>query len=168
MRVIETKVYKIGEHPAPKKAFNWIRENWHDLGDHAVEDAIDSLKGFADCIGAKLDYGIGIAPDRGEHVSFTFPDGETPTLGDIMMNLDLSGNCPFTGVFYDEVILDVFRDVAENAATDINNVLSDIESRVLKCLHDEGDYLYSNEGLTSFCEANAYEFAADGEFYTGD
>ncbi len=31
MRIIETKVYTIEEHPNKDKCFEWIRNNWHGL-----------------------------------------------------------------------------------------------------------------------------------------
>jgi len=42
--ITKTDVYKIEEHPDKEKCFDWIRENWHDLNSHSVDDIINSLK----------------------------------------------------------------------------------------------------------------------------
>jgi len=155
-RTIETTVYTIESHPAPERVFDWIRDNWHDLGDFCLQEMVNSLESFADHIGTTLDYSISIVPDRGEYVRFDCDH----TLSDVLRSLDLSGNCPFTGVCYDETILDAFRHC--NRGDSLNEVLRDAEYRVLKDLHNEGEYIYSDEGLRELCEANEYEFNETG------
>ena len=44
MRVIETKVYGIAEHPNKDLCYEWIRDNWHGMNQHSVDEAIESLK----------------------------------------------------------------------------------------------------------------------------
>ncbi len=156
--VKEYTVYTIDSHPNPELCYEWIRNNWHDLGEHCVQEAIDSLKAFADHIGATLDYSVSIVPDRGEHISLD----HLAVIKDDLPAIDLSGNCPFTGVYYDEVILDAFRDEDENG-DDVDTILRDVEYRVLKAIHSEGEHIYSDDGLREMCEANEYEFNADGE-----
>lgn len=156
-RTIETTVYTIESHPYPEKAFDWIRDNWHDLGDFCLQEIVESLKAFADHIGAKVDYAISIVPDRGEYIRFNC-EGD---LREVLKSLDLSGNCPFTGMCYDETILDAFRDC--NGDESLRDVLRDVEYRVLKDLHSEGEYIYSDEGLRELCEANEYEFEENGK-----
>jgi len=160
-RIISKTVYQIDEHPNKSAVFEWIRNNWYDLGYFALEDATESLKLFAKYIGATVDYRLYIVPDRGEFVSFKF--SSVPSLGHVMTYLDLSGNCPFTGCSYDEVILDSFRVASSNATTDLEEVLRDVEYRVLKVMHLEGEYIYSDEGLFDCCDVNGYEFYESGE-----
>jgi hypothetical protein len=162
-RIIETVVYTIEDHPNPDKIYQWINENWHDLGDNVLQEMSDSLRAFADNIGAKVNWSISIVPDRGEFIRFGFGDCETPTLGGVMLRLDLSGNCPSTGWCYEETILDAFREAAKDASATLESVLSDIEHNVLTALHNEGDYLYGDDGLYEMCECNGYEFNAEGE-----
>jgi hypothetical protein len=161
-RIIETTVYTIEDHPNPDKVYQWINENWHDLGEHVLQEMAYSLKAFADNIGAKVNWSISIVPDRGEFIRFGFSVFETPTLGDVMLHLDLSGNCPFTGCCYDETILDAFRDAAKDASATLESVLCDVGRNVLTALHNEGAYLYGDEGLYDMCEVNEYEFNAEG------
>lgn len=160
-RIISKTVYQINEHPNKEAVFDWIRHKWHDLGGFALEEAVESLEAFANDIGATVDWSLSIFPDRSERISFGFY--EEPSLGDVMESLDLSGNCPFTGVFYDEVILDAFREAATDASATLDDVLRDVEYRMLKVLHSEGDYIYSDEGLLEMCQANEYEFYESGK-----
>ena len=37
MKIIETKVYTIEEHPNKEKCFEWIRNNWYDLNQYSVD-----------------------------------------------------------------------------------------------------------------------------------
>jgi len=155
-RTIETTVYTIESHPDPERVFDRIRDNWHGLGDFCLQEMVESLEAFSDHIGATLDYSISIVPDRGEFVRFDCHHA----LSDVLQSLDLSGNCPFTGMCYDETILDAFRDC--NSDDSLSDVLRDVEYRVLKCLHNEGEYIYSDEGLRELCEAHEYEFTDNG------
>ena len=157
MRVIETKVFTIEEHPNRSAVYNWIRDNWHDLGEGALLDMIESLKAFADTIGATLNYTLSIFPDRGEYIKFNFTCDIEPKLKPVLTRLNLSGNCPLTGVCYDEDILDAFRN-CDKRTDSLRDVLNAVESNVLRTLHNEGEYLYSDEGLFELCEANGYEF----------
>ena len=161
MRVIETRVFTIEEHPNKSAVYGWIRDHWHSLGDSCLLDAISSLKSFAELIGASLDYSLSIFPDRSERIRFSFPYDIEPELESVLERLDLSGNCPLTGVCYDEDILDAFRDYSDGDS--LRDVLREVESNVLRTLHDEGEYLYSDEGLFELCEANEYEFTESGK-----
>lgn len=161
-RVIETTVYKLDEHPNPEKVFEWVRGNWHNLGEWSVQEVVDSLIAFAEHVGAKADWALSIVPDRGEFVRFDFGYDE-PSLGKMMLGVDLSGNCPFTGTWADEIILDAFREAAKDANATKQSVLHDVEFNVLKVLHAEGEYIYSDDGLREMIEANEYEFTAEGE-----
>ena len=145
MRQVTFKIYTIDEHPNPEACYNWIRNNWYDLGQHIIDDMIASLKALADYTGGKLDYSIGIFPDRGEFVKLT--DYNKNALTDLMDKID---NCPLTGVCYD-------FNVIEGLACD------ELEHQVLKALHAEGEYIYSDEGLQQLCEANGYEFKENGQ-----
>ena len=161
MRVIETKVFTIEEHPNKSAVYNWIRDNWHDLGEWALLDMIESLKAFADTIGATLDYALSIVPDRGEYIKLNFTGDIEPKLESVLERLDLSGNCPLTGVCYDEDIINAFRNCEKGDS--LRDVLNEVEYNVLRALHNEGEYLYSDDGLFEMCAANEYEFTESGE-----
>ena len=61
----QVPAYQIHEHPNPQVVYEWIRHNWHDLSQHNVNEAIDSLKALARHLNTKVDYSISAVPDRG-------------------------------------------------------------------------------------------------------
>jgi len=138
------QAYTIDQHPDKEAVFDWIRSNWHDLGQFAVDDFIESLKALADAIDGKLDYSIGIFPDRGEFIRIT--DYNQQKLD------DLSGLTSLTGVCYDQWVILAMKDEEIELA--------------LSFLHDEGEYIYSDEGLEYLCEANEYYFTEEGAFHS--
>ena len=141
MRVIETKIYTIDEHPNKDLCFEWIRDNWHDLNCHSVGEVIDSLKALQNEIGGKLDYSISSVPDRGEFIRFTDYDREA------LCRLS-ADDYPLTGVCWD---YDVIKGMRYGEPT-----------QVLSTLHQDTEYCYSDEGLYEMCEANQYEFTEEG------
>lgn len=145
MRIIETKVFTFDEHPNPQSCFDWIRSNWHDLGQHYVDDMIESLKALAKTVQGDLDYSLSIAPDRGEFVSIKGYDAA------LLAGLyALKDDCPLTGMCYDIDVIEALR-------------RGDLQSTVLNILHNEGEYIYSDDGLREFCAGNEYEFDESGE-----
>ena len=141
MRTIETKVYTIEEHPNKDLCFEYIRNNWYDLNHMDVEETINSLEALKDIIGGRLDYSISSVPDRSEHI--TFKDYDKEAL--FSLNEDESS---LTGTVFD---YDVIKGLKEG----------NIE-RVLDIIHNQTEYIYSDEGLMELCEINEYEFTEEG------
>lgn len=132
---------------AKEKARDYVRNNWHDLAQHYVDDMIETLKALKTEIGGDLDYSISVVPDRGEFVKLS---GYSPEkLAKLMLKKD---ECPLTGMCYD-------IDVTEALAKD------ELEHAVLKTLHAEGEYTYSDEGIDEMLTANEHEFTEEGKFY---
>ncbi len=144
MRIIETKIYKIDEHPDKQKCFEWIRNNWHDLNDNSVDKLINSLNALAKKINATCSWSICKVADRGEHI--TFKDYDV----DILSSLN-ADDFPLTGVYWDAEV--------------IENLRSTSLHKVLDMLHDETEHIYSDEGLNDFCVSNDYEFNEDGRVW---
>ncbi len=144
MRTIETKIYTIEDHPNVDLCYDWIRENWHDLNQHSVEEVIESLKALHAIIGGELDYSISQVADRGEEITFTNYDR------DALCRLSVD-DLPLTGVCWDHDVITGLRE--DNA------------ERVLQSLHDDTEYIYSDEGLKELCEANGYEFTETGSIF---
>ena len=138
------QAYTIDQHPNKEAVFDWVRNNWHDLGDFAVNDFIESLKALANEIDGKLDYSISILPDRSEFISITDYDQQKLD--------DLSGLTSLTGVCYDEWVILAMKDEWIEGA--------------LSFLHDEGEYIYSDEGIEDLCDSNGYFFTEDGAFHS--
>lgn len=148
MRKVSFDIYTIQDHPEKAKCFKWINENWHDLGQHCIDDMAASLKALALATGGTLDYCIGINPDRNERV--TIKDYNPSLLAKLWHQRD---ECPLTGMCYDyEVIKGLYDE--------------DLGFQVLKTLHKEGEFIYSDEGLEDLCNGNDYEFYEDGKLYS--
>lgn len=144
MRIIETKVYQINEHPNQEKCFEWIRNNWHDLNEHSTTKIVESIKVLSEKIGGTFDYSFGQNPNRGEFIKFEDFDQE------ILCRLS-SDDLPLTGVCWDADL--------------IVGVRTGNHSKVLEALHSDTEYNYSDEGLKELCESNEYEFDESGKFY---
>lgn len=145
MKTIEFKVYTINEHPDKDKCFDWIRHNWYNLNDHPVHEVVYSLKALQDVIGGDLDYSISSLPCRGEYIVFEDYDK------DLLNELD-ANELPLTGVCWDADLIESMQKDGDAYG-------------VLRALHQDTEYLYSDEGLQEFCEANQYEFTEEGEVY---
>lgn len=147
MRQETVNIYTISDHPEPEKCLEWIRDNWHDIGQHYVEEMACSLIALKNEINGNLDYALSIVPDRGEYVRLTSYDENA--LKSLYAKKD---DCPLTGVCYDIYVIEGLYN-------------GDLENVVLSILHAEGEHIYSDEGLREMCEANEYEFLANGEFH---
>jgi hypothetical protein len=141
MRILETKVYTISEHPKKELCFDYIRENWHDLNQNSVNEFMDSLKALQQKIGGDLDYSIGQFASRGEFISLKNYDKE------ILKEID-PDSYSLTGVFWDYYVV---------TALQKGNIFNSINS-----LHKDSEYVYSDQGLEELCEANDYEFTEKG------
>jgi len=157
-----TTVYTIETHPNPESVFDWIRNNWHDLGEHSLQEAVESAKALADHVNATPDWSICITGSRGDHVSFSLRDDDRPQSEAVAADL-LNGSCPLTGVCYDESLLDAFRQAKPSDS--LEDTLKAAGESLLSTIHKEGDYIYSDEGLREMCEANEYEFTESGVHY---
>lgn len=145
MRQETINICTIEDHPNKDLCFDWIRENWHDLAQHSIDELIDSLKALASHVNGDLDYAISAFGDRGEFIKIT--DYQRGALEDLFAKRD---ECPLTGVCYD-------HDVIEALYND------ELESKILSLIHEEAEYIYSDEGLSELCAANEYEFYECGK-----
>ena len=144
MRTIEIDIYTIEEHPNKDKCYEWIRNNWHYLNQHSVDEVIESIKALNDIIGGTFDFGISQVPDRGEHITFKDYDSEE-------LNRLSANDCPLTGVCWDIELIEGLKGGNPN--------------KVLESLHSDTEYQYSDEGLFEMCLSNGYEFTEDGKIY---
>lgn len=142
MRTETINIYKIDEHPDKDKCFEWIRDNWHDLNSHSVDEVVESLKALKEKIGGTLDWSISQVPDRGEYIRFKDYDH------DALCRLS-ADDLPLTGVCWDHEVITGLRE--------------DDPEKVLRTLHADTEHQYSDEGLLEMCEANEYEFYESGK-----
>ena len=179
MKLKTQLIYKIDEHPDKEAYYEWIRSNWHDLGEFTVQDALESLKGFSNYYDLNLDYSISIFPDPGEHITAKVTNKDIAELSGIrlfkylvnnyshLVSLSLTfecGSCPFTGMVYDEVLLDEIRAFLKKPdSRSFQELIDDCTGKLMTTLNNEGEYIYSDEGLKDLCQANEYEFTIDGQ-----
>ena len=141
MRVIETKVYEITEHPNKELCYKWMRENFNDLNQSSVDEVIESLKKLANKINGKLDFAIGQFASRGEFI--TIKDYDKDILDSLNPEDTLTGLC------WDYDVISGMQSY-------------DLES-VLNALHEDSEHVYSDEGLNDLAIANEYEFTLEGK-----
>lgn len=77
-------------------------------------------------------------------------------------------SCPFTGVCYDENLLDPIRDfifkfTPRQAETTLKELLEDCFSSLQKAIEDEIEYQNEDEQVDESIRANEYEFYENGE-----
>jgi hypothetical protein len=162
--------YTIDEHPNPEAVFDWIRQHW-ETGEDELHEVVDTLKGFCDRLDLTLaDWQISVVEDRGERIMITVPDDLTDMHGVRLWKYlgkhygDLiAKDCPFTGVFYDEIALDPLRQfmkMPDNRTW--SELADDCASALLDGLHDQYEWRISDECLREECEANEWEFYENG------
>jgi len=142
MRTIETTVYTIHEHPSPEKCFEWIRSNWRDLNDLSATEVVGSIRALSDVIGGSVEYDISAVASQGQFIRFRDYSREE------LMALD-ADSCPLTGVCWDRFV--------------IRGLIDGDPECVLGYLHQDTEYVYSDEGLRDLCQANGYEFTGEGK-----
>lgn len=151
--------YTIDQHPEPTKVFDWIRDNWHDLGEFDTAEFLESLQALAKRLNMRCDYSFGINPDRGQFLHL---------IGQVTQEqLDsLELGCALTGVCYDDDVVEAVKNVDSDDYRTLDglDIIIDI-TQALAGLHAQGEYLYSDEGLWELCEANQHEFLASGKRY---
>lgn len=148
------QAYTIDQHPNKEAVYSWIRDNWHDLGEHEVNDFVDSLKALANEVGGTLDYSVSLFPDRGEYIKL-----DNYYVG--VMN-SLYGDClPVTGFHWDKPIIEAAQEALHDAGMNSSDL-----SAALSELHKQGEYIYSDAGLYDLCDMNEYFFTEDGAFHS--
>lgn len=154
--IIETfNVYTFEE--ASKELRDKIRyeidRNWN-LYEHHMQERIETLKCVADYLQCDLDYSLSCVPSRGEYIKLS-PKNYNSIEENLPDLLEIKESCPFTGVCYDDDIID---DIKEHG---IDTALN----KYIKSIHDEYEYMLTDEYLLEHCEANDYKFKENGELY---
>lgn len=177
-REVTQTVYKYEElsDRAKERAREWYREEILAFDDdyYWCKDNVDSLKKWADWFCVKiLDYSLGGSDNRNQHVKFElYIDYIIEEMRGVrlwkyfnnqLVMPDLSGNCPFTGYCFDEVLLDKIRDFMKRPwDTDYQELMQDCIDDFCKAYADDVDYQYSDEAVEESIIANEYEFDEDG------
>jgi hypothetical protein len=178
-----TDVYTYSElsDTAKERARDWYVQGFGYF-DHN-DEALDSLKAFCNFAGIKLrDYSLDTEFHRSYasiegltvntvYASDTDDIGHDETLHEhIRSTFDektLSGHCPFTGVCWDETLLDGIRDAflspdQPGTIENLKELYQDCFHRLFVALQREYEYQTGEEAVQESIEANEYTFTADG------
>lgn len=138
------KFNELNQEQKQKVIENFDRDGW--LYEHCMKERIETLKKFATYINGSLDCSIGCVPDRGEFIS----------IKDFNQAMYLKAlklkDCPFTGVCYDDDLIDCLNRFGELYAG-LNCYLESI--------HQEYESMLTEDYIGDMCEANDYEFDLD-------
>lgn len=177
MRTIETKAYQLHElsEDARDRAIQCIRDKYDqwDHFDYLRYEAGQSRGDFLAHFGFTETHGpLGTS---GVHYKGRYSE-ETDQLSYIraykwiannILADDpdlLSGNCPFTGVCYDEILLDPMREfMARPYKIELSELISDCLASLDRAIEKEIDYQYSDEAIIENIECNEFEFTENGE-----
>jgi hypothetical protein len=157
-----------------------------DIENDRLPEALDTLKGFCKHFDIILmDYCISGIEARNEKINLDLSENIAELSGVrlwkyIENNFSsyinqytgkpgklLAGECPFTGMCYDESILDPIRDFmrAPDRDTDFYRLADDCAQALLNAVHLDTEYDLSDEGLKETAEANEYQFTENGAIY---
>ena len=158
MRTITTNIYTIDEHPNPELCFDWMRNNYHDLNDHGLQEMQKSIAALSECIGGTNDYEFGVEPSRGQFISFMDFDI------DKLMALD-ADDCSLTGSNYDYSVIKAMQDLQEGftmQGAGVRGYQRNMSKSVFFDLHSDTEYIYSEEGLNNWAYMAELEFMENG------
>ena len=179
-KVISTTLYTIDDHPQPEHVFDWMRAN-SDNDHYAVYEIVDTLKAFCTHYDIQiLDWSISAHSDRGERVDIDCGDiselhsvrlwkyinnNYSTYFNNFTKKQDqvLNGNCPFTGVCWDENALDPMRDFMKKPdSLNYRELMSDCIDELISALHRDSEYRDSDEAIREDCICNDYYFDDQG------
>lgn len=175
MRTIRTKVYQFSELSKAAQE-NATQINAYDCEFFDAYEFLASLKGLAEHFNCELkDYEIDwLNSSAPSFAYFNVPDYvnnwsedelKTQVLSMGTYNTDTlrgDGECKFTGVCFDEDAADGLRKAYFEGERDMKELLQAGFKTWFKAANEAYEYQLSLEGFAEHCEANEYEFKADG------
>ena len=161
MRTARVKIYKFSELSATAKttAINDYRNAGID-NQHYWQEAHESVKAIHEALGTKEGGRSWLEVKTG-----SIPELETADLFDYLIeNLPKDRNCPFTGCFYDNILLAPFYAFIDKPSTDeLKDLIEHGLESLRTALNQEDEYNYSDAAITENIISNNYEFTADGK-----
>jgi hypothetical protein len=170
MRTYEAKAYTFDElsdqakDAAKQDYFSGAGYSWS-------EDALASLKAFAEAFDAKLsDYQIDWFNCTYSSAEFSAPEMSRREVGRRLRALGTydkktlrgHGECKLTGYCSDEDALDGMRKAYFAGESDLGELLQEGFWSWLKAAQADAEYQYSDEAFLESCKANDYEFDESG------
>lgn len=149
-----------------------VREYWLRCaeGYDWADDALGSLKCFAEHFGAKLtDWNIDWDCAGRSDATFSSPDMEEEELARLVGELKTDGSCQFTGYCADDACNDGAVKSFKEGERDLNTILqAGFETWLASCVSDF-EYQRSKEAVDDSIAANwgDWEFTENGEKFKG-
>lgn len=148
---VEVTYYTFDElsDKAKQAAITW----WREGGEYPwYHDNMESLKGFDQIF-----------------TDFDAEDLEGAEAVNYLQNLAnngelLVGNCPFTGYYMDEVLLDPIREFIVKPQGTYRELIDTCLSRYLDSVKKDEEYYFSDESAAENILGNGYEFDVNGDF----
>ena len=176
MRTIEIPIYNYSDLllPENKNVLDNIVENWDENYFYIWDESHNSVKSFHNYFGFSsegnrswLDFNLNCDDEveelKGESLKKYLEENFSVST--------IFSSCPFTGVYYDEILLTPFRDFLLNQNkyenfenTNLKDLFNDAFYNLTKCIEDEIDYRNSEESILETIESNDYEFYENGKF----
>jgi len=187
IRTEKRETWTIDVHPEPERCLDWMRDNVHDLYFWGDENR-DSLNAFCAHFGlVSLDWEVGFC--RPSYASAKTADADIANLAGVrlwkyLQNSGLlrhysqynrfrnervellAGDCPFTGYYMDESLLDPVREfMARPDSRTFQDLMDDCLGSWVSAFVADWEYAYSDDGLREVAECNEMEFTENGSAY---
>jgi hypothetical protein len=172
MRNVTQTVYLYNELPteeAKKKARDWWRKE--DNFDYAIAEVRSAIKGFEKCFRCEVKrwevapYAHAWAAVKCDYSPL---EEEGDTIEDFIKSRLPEKEFPFTGVYYDEDLLEPLRLLVKGETIkheDLNDLLTQCVEGMLRSLRSEWEARLTDEAVAETIIANEYEFTEQGNHY---
>lgn len=171
MRIKEIKVFKFSE--LSEKAKQRAKDDYaNNCGFAWGDEYLDSLKALAKHFGGRLtDWTIDFFGGWQSSVQFKMSPLEPIEIRELLEQLGGYnpetlrglGDCKLTGFVGDEAAIDGFRKAWFDGELDIDALMQAAYNEWLRHAQADCECQYSDETFNETCEANGYEFYANGE-----
>jgi len=172
-RTITKEIFKFPElsDSAKEKARYWYRSTTEYTW---LDENLQSLRKWGEWMHVKIkNYNLGGSDNRHNHIEWEtdIDEGFDSLIGVRLWKYfqnqfampDLSGNCPFTGNCFDEVLLDRFREFMEHPwDTSYRKLIQESIDAFVESYAEDVDAEYSDEQVDEALYMNDYEFYEDG------
>ncbi len=167
MRTVQIPVYPFAE--LSPKAKDRVKNSYMSSEGYVWhQEAMKSLEALAQHFGGKLaDYEIDWFECSYSRARFEMPELEREEIAARLRQL--AKDCPLTGYCTDMDAIHGFREAFnEDRESDINSLMQAAFKQWLRVGQADCRAFYEDENFAEHCDANEWEFFADGSAYLGD
>lgn len=165
-------IYKFGE--LSEKAKDRVRDWFRSFDFPWADEYMASLKALAKHFCGKLsDWQIDWEGYSYSSAKFDMPELEEAEIAELLAGLGSydqqtlrgNGECKLTGFCADESAIDGFRQAFHGGERNINKLMQAAFKSWLKAAQADCNSQFEDEQLADTCEANEWEFTADGKLF---